>query len=241
MLKDTILHIGLPKTGTTFLQNEIFPKLDGVEVYGTGMYSKDYDHTTKFPDDKTILITKESISSIRRTKDRADRFTVIKRINREFPDAKVIVVFREINGWTRSIYSQYIRDGGVLEFDAFSKMINELNPDMSDYKKYESLLRELFSDVLVLWHKDLKENSTLFVDKICKFIGTNTPTFNTGRRSNISLDKKAIERWRRINRFFKSYYNPKGYFPRKYNPTAWFYRLELKYNQFFHFTHQLLF
>ena len=48
MPKDVILHIGLPKTGTTFLQNEIFPKLDGEKVL-FGEFTKEKLPMQKLP------------------------------------------------------------------------------------------------------------------------------------------------------------------------------------------------
>jgi len=105
-MNDVIIHVGLQKTGTTFLQEEIFRKLKNVR------YIRDISFTNLcFKRDKKTIIANEALSGDPYS-NKIDRFKVIDNLHKLFPDAKIIVGTRYMPNMIDSLYSQYIRNGG---------------------------------------------------------------------------------------------------------------------------------
>lgn len=213
-----VIHVGLGKTGTSFLQREIFPKLDNVEVFGNN--NKLLTLETKFSSDKINIISREGLSGLGEPEMDAGRYVIADRLHNIFPHAKIIVVFREKESYIRSSYSEVIKAGGVEDFNTYYERITTANPEFFDFEKYDRYLRNLFDNVLVLWFEELKNDPGSFIRKICDFIGVKIPDY-ANRHVNIQRSDKNLQMWRIINELFRSPWNKDGFFPRWSNPLAW--------------------
>ncbi len=87
------IHVGMTKTGTSFLQAQIFPKIENVNLHHTK------EMTIKILPDKLNIISHEHFSqgSYQKSIQFEDRKIVAERLKKCFPDAEIIICIREIN------------------------------------------------------------------------------------------------------------------------------------------------
>jgi len=180
--QEIFIHIGLPKTGTTFLQEEIFPKLNNVNFI-----LRDFS-LAQYSEGKNLISNERITGGI--TGD-ADYKTILDRIKKLFPNIKIIVVFRNKDEWIRSCYYQFI---GTSENRLLVKSFKEyydnyFNKSLLDFVSFEQYLKDMFDDVLVLDYNLLKTDSNRFIEMICGFIGVDIPVYDNNKY-NISLKDK---------------------------------------------------
>ncbi len=155
-----ILHIGIQRTGTTFLQYNIFPNIkeinivnfyryDGilhdvlpmaeiskllgdVESFSNKFIRKEINNFSK--NDKINLFTNENIYC--QMFERGDRrYEKIKKI---FPNAKIIFGTRNKDDLLLSWYKKYVVNGGTLSFLNFKK--EHINMEKINYESYVHVL-----------------------------------------------------------------------------------------------------
>lgn len=136
--KRIILHVGLHKTGTTFLQDRVFPELPGVRFVHPLHYAQasdgpierfmlelffrnaahiDVDHHRKAiaawlarVEEPTVLISSEAI--VGWPIENHSNFRVNADLLAElFPSAQVVFVVRRQDRWVESAYSQVLKAG----------------------------------------------------------------------------------------------------------------------------------
>ena len=134
-MANIIIHVGLHKTGTSFLQAEIFPRIKNVNYIGMLKYG------TKIYDDKLNIISDEELSVNPHLPpchsdyfDSGQRYVIAERLHSIFPDAKIILGIRNKDSWLRSVYSQYVKGGGVHDFDSF--VANVFDHRFLDFDSY---------------------------------------------------------------------------------------------------------
>lgn len=159
-----IIHIGLMKTGTTFLQRNVFSYIPNVNI----SLKNPIDNDIKILNDKINIISYEQLTGVSHIKTIDNRIEIIKQLNNKYPNAKIIICLREINSWLRSLYSQYIKRGGVYDYDGWYKKI--FNKSFLCWYEYLKTLKILFKDVLILTFEELKQNQKDFIKRIYKFI-----------------------------------------------------------------------
>lgn len=153
--KSVILHIGLHKTGTTFLQKMVFRELSGEEVY----YVRYKDNPILgLLDDITnlnpcvadmeryeqlipeylasiaapiVFISRENIIGSPRFNYHNCRFNadVMKRF---FPEAKIIITIRRQDDWYESLYNQMVKAGARYSVEHF---LNYHNGQFLNYRQ----------------------------------------------------------------------------------------------------------
>jgi len=177
------IHVGLPKTGTTFLQRKVFPKMD------VNFICKENLATVNLSK-KINLISDEELS-FKIDMFGINKYEVADRIHKLFPDAKIIVVFRDKESWLKSMYNQYLKSfyRPYMPFEKYKEIMIKMGA--FDFKKYEDYLKTLFPEVLVLQFEDMKKDIYGFVSKICDFVGVDMPEFDP-KPINVSLNKKQL-------------------------------------------------
>lgn len=197
------IHFGLMKTATKFLQKEVFPKYENVNlVRNPNLYMKIYD-------DKLNIISNEDLSGIAclPIEDPEDRYRIADRMHAMFPDAKAIIGIRDKKSWVRSVYSEYLRNGGIYDFKTYQNKL--FKKGFLEFEKYIDYLNKTFKDVYVYKFEDLKKDDNKFVKDICKFIGVEAPPFeNVHRRVGYSDFQVKIIRF--LNRLFITDLNDQG-------------------------------
>ena len=99
-------HIGLCKTGTTFLQKNVFPKIKDINFISS------YSHER----DKRCNITLYSYEKLTGSPMWHDWYATYDLLQRIPTDSNIILVLRDKKKWVRSNYVHYIKSGGYLSF-----------------------------------------------------------------------------------------------------------------------------
>jgi hypothetical protein len=146
-MRKTFLHVGFPKTGTTTLDAQVFPRLSGVRYLGTlqreqplrrlfevDLLSKDrleYDapavHQELWTairqacgdDPRPLLFSNHSLTFT--WTNHIDRLTVAERLRELFDDAEILIVVRHQIEMLESMYRHLLTNGVYLSFPTFLK------------------------------------------------------------------------------------------------------------------------
>ena len=189
------------------MQTEIFPKIKNVN------FIHNFDIGSKLYEDKLNIISNEGFSgkTYHPFANSEERYIKADRLKTLFPNAYILVGTRKPASWHNSLYSQYIKRGGVLKFDEWQDNIDPVFFDVYSYVKY---LEKLFGKdkVYVYKFEDLKENHHKFVLGICAFLEADVPEYENRvfQKSFTDFQKNGM---RIINKIMHSKQNPKGKLP----------------------------
>jgi hypothetical protein len=107
-------HVGLHKTGTTFLQRAVFPKWRGI----TYIPWPNLELFLRLDSGRTYLVSREGLSG-RNWAHHHERDASLKRLSELFPDAQILISFRKHSGYIISSYRQYLQRGGAEVFERY--------------------------------------------------------------------------------------------------------------------------
>jgi len=214
----TVLHIGMPRTGTTFLQHELFPKLKMRYIspeffkYGhIGTLAEYYNYIMK----EDTLVSNENICCDMWNKEDT-RFERLEILNKLFPHAKIIFAVRDKESLKKSWYKKSIGIGATWSYEEF---LQQINTDVFDYEPYIEHLKNLFSDTYIYKYEDFRKNPDGIIKEMCDFIGVETPEIEKEaykRKWNVGYTEKQIRFARKLNKIFKTRLNPDGIIPLHY-------------------------
>ncbi|MCB9233630.1 MAG: sulfotransferase [Bacteroidia bacterium] len=135
----TIIHVGMPKTATTFLQKEVFPKVEGAFYYGRDhdlwdlIFHLPFKHR-RFEDvgalqariaaarerigEKTLLISHESLSGHpwHNFMNHEEGAAMLKEL---FPEAKILITLRRQDDFLESLYLHSLQVGFAQKVNRF--------------------------------------------------------------------------------------------------------------------------
>ena len=189
--KELYIHVGLHKTATTFLQNEIFPKLKGVKYYNL-IKAKNRQEIlfASMEENGKILISDEDISGTPLIfgSKAIEREKMAYALHKLFPDAKIIVGIRDKDSWFNSVKNHILR---TYPYRGKKEVMENFDYEYLEFDKYINLLKKLFGEnnVYVYVYEDLKANPNKFIEGICKFIGVETPYFEN------KIINRRISKW----------------------------------------------
>lgn len=221
-----VVHVGYPKTGTTFLQWNIFPQLkswnfiDYHQSHATFMdlvYLDRLDYEEKLVRKRLLRVLKANTNNIASYEALTGAPFTFKGANRsEIPLRlkslgfdKVIITIRNQTDILDSLYRQYVVQGGVMKFNDFLNLDLRWDPYIRafnlDYLKYDRLVQcyhEVFGkdNVLVLSQEWMKHNPGLFSEKLEAVLGEKL-SFEASKEANKALTNFSIGLLRRINHF----------------------------------------
>ena len=200
-MNETYIHIGLTKTGSTFLQRNVFPYIKGISYYG-----KDLPPIIRKNSNK-VLISNEDWSGCPHNSSVDNRLFLVEQLKSFFPKA-CIIVFTRHKGWKRSLYSTYVKDGGRF---GFAKWLNRVfNSSYLDQDEYVEQLIKTFKQVCVIRFEDFKQDPVVVVNSLCRFMDVDVPEFKD-ESVGMSLDGWKLGLCRILN-FFPV--KPKDFFYR---------------------------
>jgi len=174
-IKNIYFHVGLAKTGSTFLQNNFFPKLQNIKYISTHKYRRCIDIINNTNYD-SYLISREFDRQLEGE---------VKKILNHFPETKIIIVFREHEKWISSQFKRFSKNGYHFKFEDFYNNTNSgywKNEDMIYIDKINIIKKYSKYDPLVLNFDELKINPHSYLSKISEYTNSNYS------KSNISLN-----------------------------------------------------
>lgn len=187
MAKEIIIHLGLHRTGTTFLQKEVFEKLPVNYIFDDAIHRIELKEGIN-------LISNEGLS-LSMPHSKTNRLQILDHLHKLFPNARILIGLREKESWLKSCYYRYILSFGKLKYQQYLKKYTNNTPDFDLYLKE---VQKRFSNIYIYHLEDLKKNPKGRIKGICDFIGVDTPNYKIVKR-NASLSIKQLEMLRKLN------------------------------------------
>jgi len=198
------LHVGLHKTATTYFQANVFPYWKGVRY----LRNLSVENFLKAPANDPCLASREGFSG-GVVAHQAEKLLFLKRLSRMFPDARILISFRQHASYINAIYSQYLRYGGTLPFSEFFN----LDHDNSLMKQEDFHFKAYVDAIEGYWERppfvflltELKENKQQLMNELGEYFGCPPPDLAgvSPKLKNQSLGAKQAKTLRRVNHFFK--------------------------------------
>lgn len=136
-MKETYIHIGLPRTATTFFQQFLFPNLPDISFYGVEtafyhdafnklQYSDDSFYDSSIFDDLLnqfgegkVLLSNEYLSGQSIYLNNVNRSMIARRLKQLFPDGKVLLILRNQIDLLQSLYAINVQWKETRSIDDF--------------------------------------------------------------------------------------------------------------------------
>lgn len=197
---DVTIHLGMHKTGTTYLQQNFFESYKNESGYfALRKHAHEFLRYTLFCGesrwnlDRARELLDMSLSNSGFNRDRMtiveemlcgdpymnafNRRLVFQRLNMIFPKAKYILVLREQESMVQTLYLQYIKLGGSCSWNEF--LTNQGPPLMfswGEYLNYTSYVEEIHEAVgserfLCTLYERMLDDPTTFLIRMSDFIG----------------------------------------------------------------------
>ena len=183
MRTQIFIHVGIHKTGTTFLQKEVFPKIAGINyVFRVGL------DTTIVPGKINLLSDENLDGGSYRLFNSKSRYDIAINLHKMYPSAKIIICIRSEFDWLKSAWKQYTLSYYGYSFGEYCYRLGNARVETDGYIIF---LRTLFDDVLVCDFEDLKKDPKAFVKRICDFMGVEAPEFENKKYYQSITDGQA--------------------------------------------------
>ena len=172
--RNITVHIGLHKTGTTFLQTHIFTKIESLTIIRAWFTHRNITNLS-FKDN--ILITDEGISGDPWKGNYFNDFKQnIKKIKHLYGDVKIIFGIRKHDEFILSLYKQYLHQKG---FESVKHLFNMKNTGILKlhdlfFHQRILLLKSEFSNVFIYSQDSLKLKPKLVLDSLFTFLGVSS-------------------------------------------------------------------
>ena len=193
-----LVHIGFPKTATTWLQNSVFNNNDlgflcpwgnrcglaidhfvnaNPYVFNPKNVSEYFNFSTSNIQDKCYVISEETLLGDP-AKGRYWGKIVADRLFDTFPKAKILICIREQKSYILSAYKEYVRNGGVYNLERYlGSNLNKAGFSgvfMKHFLEYDiviSYYQNLFgnSNVLILPFEMLETKPEEFISSLLQF------------------------------------------------------------------------
>lgn len=235
------IHIGFPKTATTFLQSAVFPKLteDGFAYFGKEPSARFL--APLIDDDDTIFDSKAMAGRVQEraagrkvlfsyeglTGEHRSGFvnrTQIARRLRQVGFERVLITIRNQFDVLESAYKQHVKSGGVLRFREYISLDPEkprhLHPRYFDYHLIYDLYAATFGrdNVLVLQYESLGEPT--FLMALTAFLRARPISMEWHAPTNESLSYEKTAILRVFNHFTYSSLSPSSPLTRRFSSAA---------------------
>lgn len=234
MSKKIYIHVGMQKTGSTWLQSEYFPKITTHDV----IYKESFRNIFYGLTDKDLLITYENYVGyphILKSEDRNGwmdtRSKAIRNLAAFFPKADIILVIRKQSSLIGSLYNQYIKVGGNITLKDYWKGDDKYSLER-EALLYNDLIKDLKRHfkgrVLVLDFDLFIHDKNKFSTILSDFLG-GVNSFDC--KDSFSKKVNSSLRWKDINallflyKFVGNGHNPKVRFKlnnRSFKVARWF-------------------
>ncbi|WMN10916.1 hypothetical protein QYS49_36500 [Marivirga salinae] len=236
-MNNIIYHIGFPKTGTTYLQNRIFPLLNleyfnleqSASIFSNLIFADDLEFQQpdlKIQNGNNYLFSHEGLINPLFIYGGINKSKIAKRLYNLSEDnngtSKVIISIRKQEDLIRSLYCQYLNQGGTFNFDQFifsnkgSQNLTLFNPDYLNYYNIVKCYQDIFGseNVMVLLQEKFIDNEEDLLKSISDFCNVCIlEDIQIRNLQNSSLSRFSYKVLRVSNYFSSSYFIPNGFIP----------------------------
>jgi hypothetical protein len=221
-----LVHIGLPKSASTWLQLTAFPVLEPASFHGpytplglsltSLLYEHEYQQGSleaaardqRSRSGRRLVLSLEGLSfrgQVLPDRPRATIRETAQRLGNELNKPDVLLIVRRQDRLMRSVYAQYIHQGGVLDFDDWHRRPSRayaFEAEQYDHMRTISDYAPHASSVTVIPFELLTSSPAIFLAQIAQALGhEGTPTdISMGRPINTSLSVgglRTLQWWNR--------------------------------------------
>jgi len=184
-MHNPIIHIGFPKTATTWFQESFFPNINDISFVEKEITNRNIINPNAFSFNKTeVLNTFKTFAADKKLIISSERLVgtfnrgwlngfqpkeLANRLNAIFPAATIIVFIRKQDDAISSAYQQYIKNGGTYSTNKYlnSSSFFLFNLDHLRYYEIINYYCELFGrdQVKIYLFEDFKKDPIAFVQK----------------------------------------------------------------------------
>jgi hypothetical protein len=220
-MAELLVHIGLHKTGTSYLQRRVFPNIPGIDYRGDPLTVealaelRDVETSAgawplaNDPGQRPVLVSWEGLSADLWHDPVGSRERVAERIGRLEPNAHILLCLRRQDQMLRAVYAQFVNEGGAEGPGMFVRRAAEGAHFDLRHLQYDDLVEryaERFQDRLhVMVYEDFKERGLAALDEaLVPSLGVRAPSVVGGAEPlNLSLDGHALRLLLLTNRYFR--------------------------------------
>lgn len=231
-MKQLVCHVGFPKTGTTFLQRAVFPKLNLNYVpyhecqklflpiiYKDSLDYDDLELRCELNESKTnALYSYEMLVGDPFLLRGANKSQIAMRL-KNLGFQKIIITIRNQTEIIDSLYRQYINQGGIMTFDDFLDIDNKNQINQSSFYKeyldYYNLINHYIKvfgkgNVLILTQEELKADLNNYLNQLKNFLEIEKIDIDSVRKikENESMVNLSVRLIRLANFFLFSSQRP---------------------------------
>lgn len=218
-LNQLFVHVGLHKTATTYLQRGVFPHWSGIDYLGvpydsSGLLPGQFEGIVHSRQERPLVLSNEKFSfraitpetlhpGTRRAPVGAERAALFEQLHHLLPNAGIILCLRHPVAWVESIYSQYLKRGGVLKPEEFWSDAGTacMEPADAHFRSDVEYIRSHWPAHFIYLYEDFSVAPQASLDRMADFM--NVPRFS-GKldmsRKNSRLSQSDAQRLLEINR-----------------------------------------
>lgn len=228
------IHVGYPKTATTWLQRRVFPFHPEIDYWGSGQPAHRRwirriltDSDTEFDaeemhgmflaehrnDARRHLISWESLIGEQSIASRWNPGLCADRMKAVFGEVGIIVTLRSQLTMLPSLYKQYVLEGGDANFKGFlgadGRETGMFDLDNLEYADTIAMYRATFGAEAVLpcLYEELSQTPDRFLMRLSTFMGVKPFALDDStraKRDNQNLSQSCIAAMRHWNRILQS-------------------------------------
>jgi len=209
-MSEIYIHIGLHKTGSTFLQYSVFPNLKGIKYFYKPTASDGSCNPFDIEISDKTFISDEELSKSLPERNHKKRLYFINKLKEIYPNAHILLGLRNYDTWLRSCYVEYIKSGGQKSFENYKEFYPHYTPE-----EYKNIVCSKWESVFTYHQEEMKKDTNKIVKEICDFMNVDVPTYSK-RQVNVSLKGWKIPFFRYINIIFRG-----EWLRRKFDSPYW--------------------
>jgi hypothetical protein len=192
-----LIHVGLHRTGTTYLQKRVFPRLKGMRYAKKPSSARIERLAAEREAPRPLLISHEGL--LARKRDGRARPERLGRLAELFPDAEPMLTVRRHDRWARSLYVYNIYKGHRHSFETFLRQREVLT-----LMPHVRLLERVFDrPPRILFQEELEEAPEAAAELLAQWAGASLrSTGRRRRRVNPGLSDAGLGWVLRMNRRF---------------------------------------
>ncbi len=160
-------HIGIERTATTYLQDEVFPHFKNIQY----IHKKDYHQFDSLYDTakhQSCLLSYELNLNEQFERE-------LTAFSARYPQSIPIIVLRKQSDWLRSQFKRHLKNGKGYDFDAFFSLTGSASLFSRDalffQARMEYLKAHFEKEPIVLFYDDFKRQPKIFIQQFADIIG----------------------------------------------------------------------